>query len=224
VHRRNTCRQGLSYLAHALGQVFVGTEHVAFRHVKLDIATRVFQDFANKLVGLETKGLAYGVQEHADKVYMSRKPLIYGVYVKLVAETSISEAGSVYEDDLLEVARSRRRSLYSHAIEKAREALLLAFFVVELFHEGNHFYDVVTAELGLMLSVHDEVYLDRLDRHPRCQQLLSDVPIYEGGLARRVVADDHHVEFLLGGPHVAQVESSVGECAQVLSYLFEAAI
>ena len=74
---------------------------------------------------------------------MLSKPLVDAFNVKFVAKTSISQAWSVDEYDLLKVPRPAQRSLDSHTVKQAGKSLLLCLLVDKLFHERQHLHDIV---------------------------------------------------------------------------------
>ena len=144
MHRWDAGCKSLSDLAHALGHVFVCSEHVTLRHVKLDVAPRLHDELAYQIVRFLAKGLSNWVQKYADEIAVLSKPLIDAFNVKFVAKTSVSQAWSVDEHDLLKVPGPAQRSLDGHTVKQSGKFFLLCLLVDKLFHERQHLHDIVS--------------------------------------------------------------------------------
>ena len=81
--------EGLRDLAHALGPILLGREHITLGHVEFNIAPGLLHQFGNQLVSLLAESLTYGVEEDADEVAVFGQPLVDAFDVELVTETSV---------------------------------------------------------------------------------------------------------------------------------------
>ena len=153
MHWWNVRRQGLSYLAHTLGQVLLIPKHITLGHEELNVAFEIDQS-TDEHVSPVAQGLTNRVKKDGNKVHMLCEPLVNALNIKFVLQTAVSKSWSVNEDNLFEIAQFTGRGFHGHAIQKTRESLLLRLPIKEFLHEWEHLDYVVATEFCPTVSVH----------------------------------------------------------------------